>query len=61
MHHRQHVHERSPVTEGLFQIGVGLPVYVVTTRLALGFVRVGARAARRRAVPAHRVEATVPA
>ncbi len=56
MHHDDHLDERSPVTEGLLQIGVGLPVYVVSTWLALAFVRGSARATRRRRGPAHRAE-----
>lgn len=39
---------RSPFTEGALQLGVGLPVYLTCTWLALGFVRLTVRASRRR-------------
>jgi len=42
-----HAHDHSPVVEGLLQVGVGFPVYVAFTGLALSFVRLSARAARR--------------
>ena len=47
MSHEDHDH-RSPLTEGLLQLGVGLPVYLTCTWLALGFVRLTVRASRRR-------------
>ena len=42
-----HVHERSPVGEGLLQLAVGLPVYLACTWLALVLVRAACRGARR--------------
>lgn len=47
MSHGDHDH-RSPFTEGALQLGVGLPVYVACTWLALGMVRLSVRATRRR-------------
>ena len=48
-----HVHDRSAVAEGFLQIGVGLPVYLIGTWLALGIVR---RLAARSSRPPHQPE-----
>lgn len=45
--HALHAHPQSPVTEGLLQLGVGLPVYVACTWLSLYLVRSAIRLARR--------------
>jgi hypothetical protein len=45
-----HVHDRSPVTEGVFQILLGLPVYLFCTWLALRLVRGAVGRGRRGAV-----------
>lgn len=47
-----HARERSPVVEGLLQVGVGLPVYLVCTWLALSCVRLSASGSRREKVKA---------
>ena len=44
--HAMHVHSRSPLTEGLLQVAVGLPVYTVCTWLSLHLVRLAIRATR---------------
>lgn len=44
--HVAHASPRSPVTEGLIQLGVGLPVYLACTWLALLLVRTAVRYAR---------------
>ena len=46
--HSMHVEARSPVTEGLLQLGVGLPVYLICTWLGLQLVRLSVRLGRRR-------------
>ena len=54
--HQHMVDERSPATEGLLQIVVGLPTYALCTWLALGYIRASARATRRR--PGGRITAS---
>jgi hypothetical protein len=51
--HTVHGHAPSPLTEGLLQLGVGLPVYLTCIWLALHLTRLMVRATRgRRPVPA---------
>jgi hypothetical protein len=45
--HAMHVHSRSPLTEGLLQLAVGLPVYTACTWISLHLVRLASRATRR--------------
>lgn len=49
-----HVHDRSPVAEGLLQVALGLPVYLLCTWLALRLVRALARGSARRPSLGHR-------
>jgi hypothetical protein len=48
MSHEAHpAHATSPLTDAALQLGVGLPVYLTCTWLALGFVRLTVRASRK--------------
>ena len=43
-----HAHEQNPVTKGLLQLCVGLPVYLACTWIALHLIRAATRFARQR-------------